>query len=71
MKNKTYTWVMERKIGNYTVREQAYASSKEYIPQVLKVYSLCNLGWKIANLRFNDRIRKAIKELGKSKKAPH
>lgn len=57
-----YTWVMERTVNGYPVREQCKAWSVEGIRSVIRAYEMANLGWHIADLRYNDRVKKVLKE---------
>lgn len=65
MKNEWYSWIMERQLGSLTIREQAKACCKEQINTVLRAYEMANLGWKIADLKYNDRLRRALKAAGR------
>lgn len=57
-----YTWVMEREVNGEVVREQAKAWSIDGIRSVIRAYEMANLGWRIADLRYNDHVKKVLKE---------
>lgn len=53
---------MEREVNGTIVREQVKAWSIDGIRFVIRAYEMANLGWKIADLRYNDRVKKVLKE---------
>lgn len=57
-----YTWIMEREVNGKIVREQAKAWSVYGIISVIRSYEMANLGWRIADLRYNDRVKNVMKE---------
>ena len=57
-----YTWVMEREVNGEIVREQAKAWSIDGIRSVIRAYEMANLGWMIADLRYNDRVKNVLKK---------
>lgn len=57
-----YTWVMEREVNGEIVREQAKAWSVYGIRSVIRAYEMANIGWRISNLSYNDRVKKVLKE---------
>jgi hypothetical protein len=57
-----YTWVMEREVNGKIVREQAKAWSIDGIRSVIRAYEMANLGWRIADLRYNNYVKKILEE---------
>lgn len=63
MKYVCYTVIMERVVNGEVVREQAKAWSVEGLHYVIRAYKMANLGWKIADLPYNNRARRALGEI--------
>lgn len=54
---------MEREVNGKIVREQAKAWSIDGIRSVIRAYEMANLGWSIADLRYNNYVKKILEKL--------